>query len=138
MDTNDQLMQQAQLDKLKELRKVIREILAKEGDGEMDAERVEEALEEADDATLAEPEGAEMDDDEMVREGTEEEMAEPDGLAAAEEEDELTRMKREYFQPKQKTKDPAGVQIAMLAPPKRGFGDEIKLPRRALGKKGLV
>lgn len=130
MDTNDQLMEQAKLDKLKELRKVLREILAEEGDGEMSAERVEEALEEADDAAMGEPEGADADDPEAVREATDEEMEEPDGLAAAKEEDELTRMKREYFQPKPKAKDPKGVQLAVLAPPKPGLGDAIKLPKR--------
>lgn len=137
MDTNDQLMEQAKLDKLKELRKVLREILAEQGDGEMSTEQVEEALEEADEAALAEPEGAEMDDEEAVREATDEEMAEPDGLAMGKEEDELTRMKREYFQPKAKTKDPAGIQLAVLAPPKPGLGDSIKLPKR-VGKKGLA
>lgn len=132
---NDQMMEEAKLEKLKELRKVLREILAAEGDAPMGSEKLEGALEEAEDAALEEPMGADADDEEMIREGTEEEMAEPDGIVP--EEDELTRMRREYFQPKAgPSQDAKGVKIAVLGPQKATMADSIRLPKRV--KKGLA
>lgn len=114
-------MNKAKIAKLKELRKVIREILASEGDAPMEEGVMEDALEEADEAAMEDPEGMGI-----VEEGSEEEMAEP------EEEDELTQMKRQYFQPKAEKKSPHGVAISVLPPvkPPMQMADAIMPPKR--------
>ncbi len=129
---HDEMMGDAKLRKLKELREVLREILAEEGDTPMEEGRLDGAIEEADEAALEEPMGAELDDPEAMREGTEEEIAEPT------EEDELAQMRREYFQPKASgpAPDRKGVAVAVLGPERKGLGDSIKLPKRV--KRGLA
>lgn len=125
MDAMMDMEKRAKVQKLKELRKIVREILASEGDVPMEEGVMEDALEEADDAAMEEPEGMGI-----VEEGSEEEMEEP------EEEDELTKMKREYFQPKAEKKSPKGVAISILPPvkPPQQMVDAIQMPKRQRGR----
>lgn len=121
----DDMMDRAKVAKLKELRKIIREILASEGDAPMEEGMVEDALEEADEAAMEEPEGMGI-----VEEGEESEMEEP------EEVDELTMLKRQYFQPKAEKKSPKGVAISILPPvqPPKQMADSIGMPKRVKGR----
>jgi hypothetical protein len=127
----DDLKSQAKVEKLKELRRILREIMAQDGaDSEMSMDQVEDILEEAGDDAMEEPEGA-MDEEMPVREATEEEMSEP------EEVDELTQLKREYFKPKMPALKPgregAKTVIVAAAGPKASMADKIPVPKR-MGK----
>lgn len=96
----DDMMNSAKLDKLRELRKLLREIAAEDGPDEALSEDVlEDALEESSEESMSTP-------------------AEMEGPESEEEEDELTAMKRKYFQPKAEKKDAKGVAISILAPVK--------------------
>jgi len=124
----------AKLAKMKELRKVLRELMASDGpDAEMESEDVEEILAEASDEAMSEPEGA-GDEDMPIREATEEEMEEPEG-----EVDELTALKREYFKPKMDKKQPGrmGAKTVIVASEpmrKPSLADAIPMPKKSRGK----
>lgn len=101
---------QAKLAKMKELRKVLRELMASDDpDEEMAEGEMEGLLEEAGDDAMEEPMGA--GEDLPIREASEEEMEEP------EEVDELTALKREYFKPKMDKKQPGrmGAKTVIVA-----------------------
>lgn len=128
----------AKLEKLKEMKKALRIMMAEEGgDAEMEPEEVEELLEEAEPEDMEEPEGA--GEDLPVREATMEEMEEPED--AEEEVDELTMMKREFFKPKMTAKAPGrpGAKTVIIAsqPESRPqLKDAIPMPKK--GKRGLA
>lgn len=127
----DDMQSSAKIEKLKELRRLLREIMAAEGaDSEMSMDEVEDVLEEAGDEAMAEPEGAD-EEDMPVREATEEEMEEPEGLS------ELAQLKREYFKPKMAEKKPgrqgAATMIVAASAPKLSVSEKIPMPKR-MGK----
>lgn len=129
----DDMKSQAKIEKLKELRRLLREIIAEEGgDAELSQGDVSDLLEEADESQLAEPEGAE-DEDMPIREATEEEMAEPEAKLS-----EIEMLKREYFKPKMDAKMPGreGAKTVIVASqaPQASMADKIPMPKRAKGK----
>lgn len=129
----------AKLEKLKELRRLLRELMVSEDpDQAMEAGEMDDLLEEADDAAMAEPMGA--GEDLPIREATEEEMEEPDGM----EEDEITALKREYFKPKMAEKQPGrpGAKTVIVASEslaqKPSLKDAIPMPRKASKRGSMV
>lgn len=128
----DELKSQAKMEKLKELRRLLREIMAEDGpDSEMSGGDVEDILEEASEEAMEEPEGA--GEDLPVREATEEEMAEPETELS-----ELEMLKREYFKPKMASKAPGreGAKTMIVAaqmPKSESLADKMPMPKR-MGK----
>ncbi len=126
---DDEMYDRAKIQKLKELQSVIRDILAKEGDGPMDEGRVEDALEEA-------GEGA---DDSMPEDSGGEDQVDAGASDDADGMDEIAMMKRDYFKPKAKV-DPQGgkgVAVGFMGKPKAlgsKLAEEITLPRRPKGR----
>lgn len=128
----DDLKSQAKIEKLKELRRLLREIIAEEGgDSPMSEGDVEDLLEEADESEMAEPEGA-YEEDLPIKEASEEEMAEPEAKVS-----ELEMLKREYFKPKMGGKAPGRegaktVIVASQAPQApMPMAEKIPMPKRA-------
>jgi len=130
----------AKMEKLKELRRLLREIMASDDpDAQMAEGEVDELLEEAEEGALEEPMGA-GDEDMPVREATSEEMEEPEDAV---EEDEITALKREYFKPKMAAKQPgrAGAKTVIVAsegmgaPRKPSLATAIPaMPKKGRGK----
>lgn len=105
----------AKLEKLKELKKLMYELLAAEGDDvELSADDVDESLEEAS----------------LPAEESESDLQVDDGslLPDEEEEDELTKMKREYFSPKRRDTSRPGTASVILSKktPKASMAAEVK------------
>lgn len=121
------MLDDAKLQKLKELRRILRELIAEgEGDGEMQSDDVDAVLEEAEEGEMEEPEGAA--EDLPVREATEEEMGKEGEM-----EDELTKLKREYFKPKAPKVEPKkGVAKIVVGPGKMSMSESIPMPKRKL------
>lgn len=124
----DDYKSQAKVEKLKELRRLLREMIAEEGgDMAMEEGEMEDLLEEADESEMEEPMGA--GEDLPIREASEEEMEEPEAVS------ELEMLKREYFKPKMSSKMPGRpgaktVIVAASAPKGESMADKIAMPKR--------
>lgn len=114
----DDMKSQAKVEKLKELRRILRELMAEEGaDAEMEAGEIDDLLEEADDAS-------------MMSESPELAEESEDGLEESEPElSELEMMKRQYFKPKFSAPQPgrmgAKTMIVAAQSPKASLADVI-------------
>jgi len=99
----DDLYGSARSEKIKELRKLMHELMATDGDSPMSADDLTEALSEADDTVEEMDEGEEV---ATVEDGAGDEKA----LS------EIEQMKRDYFRPKPKPKKdgPSAVMIAKV------------------------
>lgn len=111
---------QAKLEKLKEIKRLMYELMADEGNGELSEDDLEEKLEEAEEAVGDEAPEVEVSEEEMVSESPE-----------SEEDEEL--MKPNYFQPKSPVKKP-GTAVVFAKPQamQPSLKDAIPLPK---GKK---
>lgn len=111
---------QAKKEKIKELRKLMHEMMLDgDGDEEMESDELAEALEDA----------GEESEEFALEDG---EVSEDEG---EEEESEMSRLTREYFKPKPKASRPgtASIIIRSEAPKKQTLSD--KLPGKQFGKK---
>ena len=110
---------QAKLEKLKEIKRLMYELMSEEGNAEMSEEELEEKLDEAGEAA------ADADKEEMSGEKHASEMAE----------DEMEMEEPNYFQPKDPTKKP-GTAVVFARPPepKPSLKDAIPAPKSRKGK----
>lgn len=116
----DEMYDKAKVEKLKELQKLLRDILANEGDAPMEDGKMDDALEEAGES--ADEESAEGND--IAQDGVDASAAEDPGAM-----DEVAQMKQDYFKPKPKMSSPddkKGVAMAIIGPPK-GPLDALKM-----------
>lgn len=125
-----EVLDDAKLQKLKELRKILRELIAGgEGDDQMDQADIDGALEDAE-------EGAESSDEQ----GLEDAGMEADSAMGQEpmegdlsEDDKLAEMKRKYFKPAPPKMEPKkGVHKIMAPPPKISVSETVIAPRRKM------
>jgi hypothetical protein len=103
--------QNAKREKMKELQRLMRELIAEEGDVTLSASELQGALDEAGDGALE----GELSLDMGAPEMPEDDLATDDGSLLPEEpEDELERMKRDYFRPRPRNDKRPGTAM-MLA-----------------------
>ena len=97
----------------------------------------DEAMEEGDMADAME-EAGESDEDQALEDAgmeADKEMGQPEMEGDLSEEDDLARMKREYFKPKAPKMEPKkGVAKIMVAPPKITMAESIVTPSKRKGK----
>jgi len=113
------------LEKLKELKKVMSKLQAEEGDVDLSGDELEDSLEEAGEASLE----GDLEVDESSLSEDEEEGEEEEDV------DELTQMKRDYFNPKAAPPKRAGTATMVVAT-KRANPSMEKSIEKAMKPKG--